>query len=143
MRVIPDLSFDNVPHLYVLVVPGGKGAREKMRSPKMLNFVLNHSRKCKLVASVCTGALILAAAGLLSGKRSTTHRAAMDELKRFEQIKVKRERYVHDGKVITSAGISGGIDMALYVTQFLFGEEMRNAVAKRLEHYASSENPAG
>ncbi len=142
LTVIPNLGFDNVPHLDVLVVPGGKGAREQMRSAKMLDFVLSQSRKCELVTSVCTGALILAAAGLLSGKRATTHWAAVDELRQMGEIIVERRRFIHDGKVITSAGISAGVDMALYATQFLFGEEIRNAVAKRLEHYTISENQA-
>lgn len=134
LKVIPDCSLDNVPHLDVLVVPGGRGAREQMVNPKMLDFVMCRSRECELVTSVCTGALILAAAGLLTGKRATTHWAATEELGRFEGIQIQRKRYIHDGKIITSAGISAGIDMALYITEYLFGEEIQNDVAKRLEY---------
>jgi len=134
LKVIPDCSLDNVPHLDVLVVPGGRGAREQMVNPKMLDFVMCRSRECELVTSVCTGALILAAAGLLTGKRATTHWAATEELGRFEGIQIQRKRYIHDGKIITSAGISAGIDMALYVTEHLFGKEIQNDVAKRLEY---------
>lgn len=134
LRVIPDYSLDNVPHLDVLVVPGGRGAREQMVNPKMLDFVMCRSRECELVTSVCTGALILAAAGLLRGKRATTHWAATEELGRFEGIQIQRKRYIHDGKIITSAGISAGIDMALYVTEHLFGKEIRNEIEKRLEY---------
>lgn len=90
----------------------------------MLEFILDQSRKCELVTSVCTGALILAAAGLLDGKHATTHWAALDALRQFEKVEVERERYIHDGKIITSAGISAGIDMSLHVVRLLFGEEI-------------------
>jgi transcriptional regulator GlxA family with amidase domain len=139
LRVLPDFGFDRVPKLDVLVVPGGRGAREQKSDPRMLEFVLDQSRKCELVTSVCTGALILAAAGLLDGKRATTHWAALDELRQFEKVEVERKRYIHDGKIITSAGISAGIDAALHVVRLLFGEEIRVAVAKRLEHFILSD----
>lgn len=138
LRVIPDYGLDNVPHLDVVVVPGGRGARDQMVDSRMLEFVVDRAKQCELVMSVCTGALILAAAGLLEGKRATTHWAALEDLDRFEGVQVKRERFVQDGKIITSAGISAGIDAALHVVRLLFGEEIRTVVAKRLEHYTSN-----
>jgi len=133
LRVFPDCSFGETPPLDLLVVPGGPGTREQMKNSHMLKFARDQAARCELLASVCTGALILAAAGLLKGKRATTHWSAHQELAKFDDITVVQERFVRDGNVITSAGISAGIDMALFLVKESFGEELAENVSKRLE----------
>ena len=134
LRVAPDYSFRNCPRLDILLVPGGIGTRTEMKDPETLEFVKRNASNCELVLSVCTGALVLAATGLLNGKRATTHWAAVDELKAFPQVNIDRLRYVRDGKIVTSAGVSAGIDMALYITKELFGTSVAEAVARDMEY---------
>ena len=134
LRVTPDYSFRNCPRLDIILVPGGIGTRTEMKDPETLEFVKRNASSCELVLSVCTGALVLAATGLLNGKRATTHWAAIDELKAFPQVTIDRLRYVRDGKVVTSAGVSAGIDMALYVTRELFGTSVAEDVARDMEY---------
>ena len=134
LKVTPDYSFRNCPRLEILLVPGGIGTRTEMKDPETLGFVKRNATSCELLLSVCTGALVLAAAGLLRGKRATTHWAALEELKAFPEINVDRSRYVRDGKIVTSAGVSAGIDMAFYVTKELFGVTAAEEVARDIEY---------
>lgn len=133
LRVFPGYSLEDAPSLDLLIVPGGPGARTQMQNPAVLDFIRNQAARCELVASVCTGALILAAAGLLKGKRATTHWSAHQALAKFDDITVVQERFVRDGNVVTSAGISAGIDMTLFLVKESFGEELAEDVSKRLE----------
>ena len=105
-----------------------------MKDAETLEFVKRTASSCELVLSVCTGALILASAGLLNGKRATTHWAALNELRKFPEVTVEHLRYVKDGKVITSAGVSAGIDMALHVTRELYGSKLCEEVARDIEY---------
>ncbi len=134
LSVKPEYSFRGCPEVDVLVVPGGQGARREMRKPRTLRFVRKRAEVCELVASVCTGALILAATGLLDGKRATTHWAALDELRAFPKVRVEHLRYLRQGKIVTSGGVSAGIDMALYVVGVFHGQGPRREVAHRLEY---------
>jgi len=134
LRVTPEHSFRNCPGLQILMVPGGIGTRAEMKDHETLEFVKRNADSCELILSVCTGALVLAAAGLLNGKRATTHWAALKELRMFPQVTVDRLRYVRDGKIVTSAGVSAGIDMALYVIQELFGPSAAEDVARDMEY---------
>ncbi len=133
LTVRPQHSFQSCPSFDILVVPGGQGSRREMRNADTLGFVRKAASSCELVASVCTGALILASAGLLEGKRATTHWAALDELKRFPNVTVDHQRYIHEGKIVTSSGISAGIDMALYLVELFFGAGVAVEVAHRME----------
>ncbi len=134
LRVRPDYSFQECPRLDILLVPGGMGTRTEMKDPETLEFVKRNAVTCELVLSVCTGALVLAAAGILNGKRATTHWAVLDQLKAFPQVTVDQSRYVRDGKVVTSAGVSAGIDMALYITKELYGASVCEDVARDIEY---------
>lgn len=134
LRVTPDYSFRECPRLDILLVPGGIGTRTEMKDRETLEFVKRSVGTCELVLSVCTGALVLAAAGVLNGKRATTHWAVLDQLKAFPQVTVDQLRYVRDGKVVTSAGVSAGIDMAFYVTKELFGPLVCEDVARDIEY---------
>jgi transcriptional regulator GlxA family with amidase domain len=131
----PDFSFMNCPKIDVLVVPGGKGARVEMERKDTLEFMRKTAKNCELVTSVCTGALILAGAGLLAGKKATTHWASLDELRAFEGVSVQHRRYIRQGNLITAAGISAGIDMALFVVGRLFGPALRRDTMKHMEYY--------
>jgi len=139
LRVIPDYSFQDCPKLDIILIPGGIGSRNEMKNSQTLNFVKRAAESCDLLLSVCTGALILAAAGILDDKRATTHLEALNELKAFPKVTVDHQRYIRDGKVITSAGVSAGIDMALYVIKELYGSTLCTDVARRMEYVARTE----
>ncbi len=116
--------------LDLLIVPGGPGRKEVVKDDKMLQAILDFGTE-KPVASVCTGAIILKEAGLLAGKRATTHRNAFDELK--EAADVVEERVVEDGLVTTAAGVTASIDLGLHLLEKHFGGDLAREVAERIE----------
>lgn len=136
-RLIVDHSYQNCPPLDVVLVPGGMGTRTEMDNPKHLAFVREQGARCEYVTSVCTGALILHRAGFLEGRRATTHWGAIGELKALggDTTVVNDERWVHDGKVITAAGVSAGIDMALYLVSLLKDAATAKRVQQMMEYY--------
>ena len=135
MRVIPDVSFEDCGRLDLLVVPGGWGTRKEMNNPTMLSFVRSRVSEVETLASVCTGALILGSAGLLDGLSATTHWRALQTMEElFPKVTVdSKSHVVKAGKVITSAGISAGIDMALVVVAQYYGEGVARATARHME----------
>ncbi len=113
--VTPHFTFDDHPPIDLLVVPGGFGTRALLADPVTLDWVRRVAAGARRVASVCTGALVLAKAGLLDGRRATTHHGAFDTLAALgERITVLRDRRVVEAGVITSAGVAAGIDLALH-----------------------------
>jgi len=132
LNIIPDCSFDNLPPLAILVVPGGLGARtHALANQRILQLVRNHTG---LVASVCTGALILGEAGVLENKAATTHHAALDKLQRYHNVSVrKNERWIIEGRIATSAGVSAGIDLALALVNSRWGLAIAESVAENME----------
>ena len=133
--VQPDYSFNNAPSFDVVVVPGGpyRAIKTVTKNQKIINWIANQG-KDKLITSVCTGALFLAEAGLLNGKQATTNRAALDFLGKYPNVEVIRDvKYVDQGSVVTSAGISAGINMALYVVGKLLNEEASIRTAQSIE----------
>ncbi len=136
LRVKPDCSFADCPHLDLLIVPGGRGARLQARNDKdTIAFVIAHAARAQ-IASICTGALVLAAAGILDGKKATTHWSALDMLRQYPRVQVvEGTRFVRDGKVATSAGISAGIDLALEIVRELLGEKIAAEVAGEMEYH--------
>jgi transcriptional regulator GlxA family with amidase domain len=136
MKVLPHATFDDCPALDILVVPGGWGTRSEMKNEAMLSFVKARAAQVETLTSVCTGSLILGSAGLLDGLRATTHWATlglMQEL--FPKVAVDAASHVlEQGKVITSAGISAGIDMALTVVKRYCGEPVARATARHMEY---------
>lgn len=133
LRMLPDRRFDDVTRLDVLLVPGGQGSRVELKNPVMLDWVRAMAEGCQWVTSVCTGAAILAAAGLLAGRRATTHWGYIETLReQHPDVEVlERVRYVRDGNVVTAAGVSAGIDMSLW----LVGQIHSPEVARRVQHY--------
>ena len=135
LKVQPDYSFANCPDLDLLIVPGGKGAREQVRYDKeSIAFVRVHASRAR-IASVCTGALVLAEAGILDGKKATTHWSALDILREYPKVQVvEGVRFVRDGNVATSAGISAGMDLALEIVREHYGEQVASDVARDMEY---------
>ncbi|MDP9180450.1 MAG: DJ-1/PfpI family protein [Chloroflexota bacterium] len=135
-RYMVDHNYESCPQLDVILIPGGLGTRREMDNPKDIDFVQKQAKGCQYVTSVCTGALVLHAAGFLAGKRATTHWSALDALRTLGNVTVvDDERYVHDGNVITAAGVSAGIDMALYLISLLKGPEVAKSVQHMMEYY--------
>lgn len=143
MKVLPDHDLDNCPMLDVLVVPGGWGTRKEMNNGRLLAWIADRSRQVETLTSVCTGALLLGKAGLLDGKRATTHWRSLDWMQElFPKTTVEKQlHFVEEGSLFTSAGISAGIDMALKVVSRYFGEAIARATAKHME-YPYPENNA-
>ena len=132
LLVTPAFSFANVPRIDLLVVPGGYGTRPLLDAAALLDWIRRTAADARKVTSVCTGSLLLAKAGLLQGKRATTHWGALDLLASlYTGVVVDRETRVVDDGVVTSAGVASGIDMSFYVVEQLFGK----AVADETAHY--------
>lgn len=142
MKVIPDHTFESCPKLDILVVPGGWGTRKELKNPAMLNWLRVRTLEVETLTSVCTGSMLLGFAGLLDGHRATTHWRSLDWMhESFPEVTVEYgEHVVEDGSVITSAGISAGIDMALKVVASYCGETVARATAKHMEYLYPDSN---
>lgn len=129
-------SLADAPHLEVLIYPGGAGTRAHLNDPTRLDWIVRQRSQVPLLASVCTGSLVFAAAGLLKGRPATTHGASIDRLRDLDpSIDVQSEkRFVDDGDVITSAGVSAGIDMALHLVDRLAGTERAQLVRRGIQY---------
>lgn len=136
LSVNPRYTIADCPPPDLLVIPGGLGARKEMHNPVVIEWIRRCAPPAELVLSVCTGALLLANAGLLDGLAATTHHSAFDLLRAAApQTEVREgERFVDNGKLITSAGISAGIDMSLHVVARLLGAEVAGETAERMEY---------
>ena len=136
LSVNPQYNIHDCPQPDILLIPGGQGTRRKMNNPTLINWIKDCSQKAELVLSVCTGALLLAKAGLLEGLTATTHHSAIDPLKEVApNAKIQtNKRFVDNGKIILSAGISAGIDMSLYVVAKLLGKEQALKTAQYTEY---------
>ena len=141
LKIIADYTFNNFPKIDILIVPGGYGTRTLLNNEILLKWIKAVSDKANITASVCTGSLLLAKAGLLEGKRATTHWGAIEALKSISKdIQVITERRVVNDEIITSAGVSSGIDMAFMIVENLYGEEVASDTSKYIEFHRSKEN---
>jgi transcriptional regulator GlxA family with amidase domain len=136
LSVNPRYTFADCPPPQILLVPGGWGTRQQMHNPAVIDWIKHHAPAAELVLSVCTGSLLLAKAGLLEGLEATTHHGAIDLLKETapQTLVQPGRRFVDNGKVITSAGISAGIDMSLHVVGRLLGKDVARATARYMEY---------
>jgi len=136
MKVFPDYGIEDCPDLDILVVPGGWGTRNEMNNKRLIGWIADRSRQVEILASVCTGALMLGQAGLLDGKRATTHWRSLDWMQElFPKTHVERQlHFVEEGCLFTSAGISAGIDMALKVVARCYGDAVARATARHMEY---------
>jgi len=126
-----DAALTEVPHPDILLVPGGRGQADLMADGPLHEWLRAAHERSTWTTSVCTGSLVLAAAGLLAGKRATTYWTALDELGRLG-AEVVQERFVFDGKLATAAGVSAGIDMALALAARIAGDDVAQAIEKSL-----------
>ncbi|KKX61148.1 isonitrile hydratase [Pseudomonas putida] len=138
----PTVTFDDCPALDVICVPGGSGVGPLMEDEQTLAFIKTQAANARYVTSVCTGALVLGAAGLLKGKRATTHWAYHELLTPLGAIAVK-DRVVRDGNLLTGGGITAGIDFALTLAAELFGQDTAELVQLQLEYAPAPPFQAG
>jgi transcriptional regulator GlxA family with amidase domain len=136
MKVIPEHTFQTCPPLEILVVPGGWGTRRELKNPVMLDWLKARAAQVETLTSVCTGSMLLGFAGLLDGRHATTHWMALDWMRdSFPSVTVEYDQHVvEDGRVLTSAGISAGIDMTLKVVARYCGEPVARATARHMEY---------
>lgn len=136
LSINPRHSFADCPPSDILLVPGGYGTRREMKNPVMLEWVAQRARQAELALSVCSGALLLAAAGLLDGLAATTHHMALEELRLIATRTDIRadQRIVDNGHIVLSAGISAGLDMSLYIVSRLLGREQAEETAVYMEY---------
>ena len=133
LRLLPDATFADCPQLDLICVPGGAGMNALLTDAETLGFLRRQSEGARYVTSVCTGSLVLGAAGLLKGKRSACHWMSRDMLARFGAIP-DSARVVKDGKFISGGGVTAGIDFALAVAAELLGEETAKAIQLAIEY---------
>jgi transcriptional regulator GlxA family with amidase domain len=144
LTVVPDHGFDDCPPLDVLLVPGGQGTREQVGNEALLGFVKQQvEQHVQTIMSVCTGAFILHRAGLLLGRRATTHWSSLKRLRELGDVQVVEERYVVDGPVWTSAGVSAGMDMALAYIEHVSGPVTASKVQMAAEYYPKGTQHGG
>ncbi len=136
MRVIPDHTLADAPALDVVLVPGGQGTRREVDNPVLIDWLRRIAPGLRWVTSVCTGALLLCEAGLARGRRVTTHWAFSEDLrKRYPDVSVLEDvRYVRDGALCTAAGVSAGIDLALWLTGQLWGVDTARRTQRNMEY---------
>ncbi|HEY5279229.1 MAG TPA: DJ-1/PfpI family protein [Pseudolabrys sp.] len=133
MQIVPTVTYDTCPPLDIVVVPGGPGQQDLMEDEAALSFLRRQAAGAEYVTSVCTGSLVLAAAGLLKGKRATSHWAAVEHLALMGAVPV-REQVVVDGNIVTGAGVTSGIDFALRLAAILAGEQVAREIQLQIEY---------
>ncbi|MFP6709207.1 MAG: DJ-1/PfpI family protein [Alphaproteobacteria bacterium] len=136
LRIVMDHSFADAPKLDVILVPGGMGTRTEVDNPELLAWIAAVAPDCQWVTSVCTGSYLLAEAGPAAGKRITTHWGAIDMVRQRGKAGEVLEniRYVRDGNLLTSAGVSAGIDMALWLMGEMYSPEFARSVQRNIEY---------
>jgi transcriptional regulator GlxA family with amidase domain len=134
--VQPMYALETCPQIDILVIPGGQGTRTAINRDDLVTWIVERSKGAELTTSVCTGSFLLAKAGLLAGKPTTTHWASVQRMRNdFPDLEVREQvRWVDAGEVVCSAGVSAGIDMALYILQRLYGKAVADVTAHRIEY---------
>lgn len=135
MQVIPHVTLENAA-VDILIVPGGWGTRELVTNQKVLDWLVQQAGQVKTLASVCTGSMVLAQAGLLNGLEATTHWRSLERMRdSFARVRVAFDKhYVIQDNICTSAGISAGIDMSLKIVEKYVGESVARVTAKHMEY---------
>jgi transcriptional regulator GlxA family with amidase domain len=137
LKVLPDFNFKDDFTFNILIIPGGYGAEEiEIRNPTMIDWIKLQQSQVEILASVCTGALLLAEAGVLENKKATTHWMDLNRLeKEYPKVEVIRNvKFVDEGHILTSGGISAGINMSFHIIKRLFGIEVAKELARRMEY---------
>ena len=136
LSVNPDVQLDAMPQADIVVIPGGDGTRGVLQQPETMNWIQQVSANAEHVLSVCSGALLLAGAGLLNDMPATTHHEVFDTLAELSPTTrlIRDQRFVDNGRIVTSAGISAGIDMSLYMVARLYGHDVAQKTARYMEY---------
>ena len=137
LKVLPKVRIDEATGYDILIIPGGAGAEKtEIKNPVVINWIKEQQSRVQILASVCTGALLLAEAGLLNNKKATTHHRDLARLERdYPEVEVVRNvKFVDEGPILTSGGISAGINMSFHLVKRLFGTDVARATAKRMEY---------
>ena len=136
LSINPDYTLENHPLPDILIIPGGFGSRAALKQANIIQWVQQSAQQTQLILSVCTGALILAKAGLLNGLTATTHHHAFEELRQLapETTVMTDQRFIDNGKILTSGGISAGIDLSFYVIAKLYGKAVAIQTAQYMEY---------
>jgi len=137
LSVNPHATIAECPGPDVVLVPGGSGTRREMHNPALTEWIRQAATGAEVVLSVCTGALMLATAGLLDGLEATTHHSSIELLRRSAPRATVREgvRFVDNDRIVTSAGISAGLDMSLHIVERLLGTELAEEAATYMEYH--------
>lgn len=137
LKIVPEHTLESVPAPDLLIVPGGYGTRALLNQGSVVDWVRRKAAKAEVVASVCTGSLLLAKAGLLAGSPATTHYQCFDLLRQLEPIATVREdvRFTEHDRLFTAAGISAGIDLSLHLVARLHGVETAQRTAAYMEYH--------
>ena len=143
LKVVPDHTLESAPEAAVVVVPGGIGTRALLRRASALEWIRTRARRAEVVMSVCTGALVLAKAGLLDGLRVTTHHECLDLLRELAPAAVvdPASRFHDNGRILTAAGISAGIDCSLHVVERLLGAGAAETTMRYMEYGRFAQTP--
>ncbi len=134
LNIQADYTFADAPKPALVLVPGGEGTQTEIDNTELIDYIKSAGEGAEYITSVCTGAFLLHKAGFLSGKRATTHWSQLDELRRLGDVQVEEKRWVHDGNVITAAGVSAGIDMALYLLGVLKSPQIARTLQRGIEY---------
>ena len=142
LRVLPDCTLADCPRLDILVAPGGWGTRRQIENQTLIDWLAQRSRQVETLTSVCTGAMLLGRAGLLDGRRATTHWRSLAWMREsFPAVIVEDKLHVvEDGHILTSAGIAAGIDLALKVVGRYYGESVARTTARHMEYRYPEDN---
>ena len=136
LKVIPDYSFSDCPGIDVLIIPGGAGTKQLLNNESVLNWIIQRSKLSEITFSVCSGSRLLGKAGLLDNREYITHHEVIEDMASIAPTaKVsKNKRFVDNGKILTSAGISAGIDLSLYIVGKIFGKPAMEKTGKYMEY---------
>jgi transcriptional regulator GlxA family with amidase domain len=136
LLVKPHATIENHPELDILVVPGGQGTRKEVHNQRLIDWIVQQNQRTQLTTSVCSGAFLLAQGKLLDNQRATTHWAIIEQMRQdYPQVEVlSNARIVDEGHIVTSAGISAGIDMSFHVVARLYGREIAEWTARHMEY---------
>ncbi|WLR59159.1 DJ-1/PfpI family protein [Guptibacillus hwajinpoensis] len=137
LKVQPDYCFNDHPSFDIVIIPGGYGAEQiEIHNPRVIEWIQDQKSKVELMTSICTGALLLAKAGVLDGRKATTHWMDLDRLEEeYPEISVQRNvKFVDEGSILTSGGISAGINLSFHLIARLHGKEVALKTAKQMEY---------
>ncbi|OHE89173.1 MAG: AraC family transcriptional regulator [Verrucomicrobia bacterium RIFCSPLOWO2_12_FULL_64_8] len=136
LKIVPNFTLESAPGPDLLVVPGGSGSRKLLERPSALEWIRRRAKHAEVIMSVCTGARLLAKAGLLDGLRVTTHHENIAEIQTLapQSVVVENVRYIDSGHVLTAAGISAGIDASLHLVARFYGDDVARKTARYMEY---------